>query len=125
MTDFCQKRLLNDDLKWLLEQLHWGTLSLSCPFCVDLTANQPFISVFDPMPTSWVPCQTASLMFEQSPEKIQTINPDPIPSFTGSLRDVIHLISRPTGPDHWLPARSRCYGPGSGTLPGTHRYRKS
>ena len=75
-TNFRQQRLLNEDLKWLLEQLHEGNpLALLSFLWTCLTAKQTFISASDPMPTVWAPSQTAGLGVRDVARKITDVKP--------------------------------------------------
>lgn len=75
-SDFRQQRLLNEDLKWLLEQLRSGNPTALLTFLwTCLTADQMFVSASDPLPTIWAPLLTASLGVRSVRGKVTDIKP--------------------------------------------------
>lgn len=61
-TDVLQQRLLNEDLKWLIEQLGRGNpIALPRFLWTCVTAKQMFVSGEDPLPTVGAACQTVGL----------------------------------------------------------------
>lgn len=75
-TDFHQQRLINEDLKWLIEQLKRGnaTALLRCLWTC-ATAKQTFVSSSDPAPTIWAPVQTAGLGAREVVRRIVDVEP--------------------------------------------------
>ena len=75
-TDFRQQRLINGDLKWLLEQLQKGNPTALMAFLWSfLTAKQTFVSLSDPVPTVLAPYQTASLGVQAIAKKVIAAKP--------------------------------------------------
>lgn len=75
-TDFLQQRLINEDLKWLLEQLHRGNATAILEFLwTCLHAKQTFVDLSDPVPSIWAPCQTAGLGVRAVARRIAEVEP--------------------------------------------------
>ena len=80
-TDFLQQRLLNQDLKWLIEQLRGGNaMALPQFLWTCLTAKQMFVSRADPLPTIGAVCQTIGLGMRTAVNRITDTEPriDPL-----------------------------------------------
>ena len=75
-TDFHQQRLINEDLKWLIEQLRGGNVTAPLEFLrTCLRAKQTFVDISDPLPTIGAPCQTAGLGARAIARRIAEIEP--------------------------------------------------
>lgn len=75
-TDFLQQRMLNEDLKWLTEQLRGGyPMALPHFLWTCLTAKQTFVSIADPVPTIGAACQTIGLGIRAAVRRVAESKP--------------------------------------------------